>query len=61
MDHGLPIYSLDYLTQKIQTLVKYEWYTVRRRDVIKKTCCSYKDDLTPTHKTIPGMNLENFS
>jgi hypothetical protein len=60
MDHGLSIYTLDYLTQKIQTLMKYEWY-MARRDTIKKTCCTYKDDLTPTHKTTPGINLENFS
>ena len=26
----------------------------------QQTCCSYKDDLTQAHKTVPGMNSDNF-
>ena len=56
-DHGLPIYSLDYLTQKVQTLMKCSVIHAKE-GCHQQTCCSY--NLAPSHKTIPGMNLEFF-
>lgn len=50
MDHGLPIYSLDYLTQKVQTH-ELEWYMVRRTDAIKK-------HVTVTKTTSPQLTKQ---
>jgi len=37
------------------------WYVERRRDAINKLVAVKKTTLPPDHKTVPGMNSENFS
>jgi hypothetical protein len=56
MDHSHRIYSLDYWAQKIQSVMKYDMVLGEKKGCQQQTCCSYKDDLAPAHKTIPEMN-----